>query len=249
MKEPLLGIIPARFESSRFPGKPLVDIQGMTMIERVVRRALQAKVFDVVLVATDDARIARAAEHAGGLAIMTESSIPNGTLRCHAALSEWESQTGQTARAVVNIQGDEPFVAQESLVELCKMIDRPGAAVATLGHNTRDESLIENPNRVKVVTDLRGRALYFSRLPIPSGQEGGILHQGLYAFTRGAFEAITLLHATPLEKRENLEQLRWLEHGWRIDVGLTPEPAPSVDTPEDLVRIEQMIALGQLELL
>lgn len=246
MKDPLIGIIPARFDSSRFPGKPLAKIHGETMISRVARQAVKAEVFDAVLVATDHAGIAAEAEQAGVQAILTNSDIPNGTLRCHAALGQWEASTGRTARAVVNIQGDEPFVDAESLRGLARLIDLPGAAVATLGHNTRDASSIHDPNRVKIVTDLKGRALYFSRLPIPFGEDGAVLHHGLYAFTRGAFEAITLLHPTPLEKRESLEQLRWLEHGWRIQVGMTAAPSPSVDTPEDIEYIEKLIAEGVL---
>lgn len=246
MREPLIGIIPARWASSRFPGKPLAMIHGQTMMARVVQRALAAEVFDDVLVATDHRDIAREAKRAGAAAIMTDSEIPNGTLRCHAALVQWEAETGKTARAILNIQGDEPFVDAESLRDLAQLIDLPGAAVATLGHNTRDARLIADPNRVKVVTDLKGKALYFSRMPIPAGEDGAILHHGLYAFTRGAFEAITLLHPTPLEKRESLEQLRWLEHGWRVQVGLTTSPSPSVDTPQDIENIEKLIALGAL---
>lgn len=246
MKEPLIGIIPARFDSSRFPGKPLAKIQGETMISRVARQALKAGVFDVVLVATDHEGIAAEAERAGVQAMLTDSDIPNGTLRCHAALAQWEKSSGQTARAVVNIQGDEPFVASDALRDLARLIDQPAAAVATLGHNSRDAARIHDPNRVKIVMDLKGRALYFSRLPVPFGEDGAVLHHGLYAFTRGAFEAITLLHPTPLEKRESLEQLRWLEHGWRIQVGMTAAPSPSVDTPEDIEYIEKLIAQGDL---
>lgn len=247
MREPLIGIIPARFDSSRFPGKPLAKIHGETMISRVARQATNAGVFDEVLVATDHSGIAEEAERAGVKAIMTDSDIPNGTLRCHAALRRWESSTGLIARAVVNIQGDEPFVDGDALRDLARLIDLPGAAVATLGHNTRDAHSIQDMNRVKIVMDIKGRALYFSRLPIPFGEDGAVLHHGLYAFTRGAFEAITLLRPTPLEKRESLEQLRWLEHGWRIQVGLTATPSPSVDTPEDIDYIEKLIGEGVLK--
>ena len=216
------------------------------MIQRVVEQAQAARAFDAVIVATDHEGIAHAAERAGALAKLTDPDIPNGTLRCHAALTQWEIQNDFTPRAIVNIQGDEPFVQPKALKQLCQLIDMPGAAVATLGHNVQDVERITDPNRVKVVVDLKGRALYFSRQPIPSGTEGAILHQGIYAFTRGAFEAITLLHPTPLEKRESLEQLRWLEHGWRIHVGITEAPSPSVDTPGDIVTIENLISKGVL---
>lgn len=246
MKDPLIGIIPSLYDSQRFPGKPLALIAGEPMIARVVRAAKAAAVFDDVLVATDHPDIAQAAEHAGATSIMTDAEIPNGTLRCHAALVQWEQHHEKTARAVVNVQGDEPFVQPGSLQTLARLVDLPGSAVATLGHNSRDLEAAKNPNRVKIVTDLKGRALYFSREAIPHGSDGFILHQGLYAFTRGAFEAITLLHATPLERRESLEQLRWLEHGWRIQVGITSAPAPAVDTPEDLRKIEEWITSGRL---
>lgn len=246
MKDPIVAIIPARYNSSRFPGKPLATIHGKSMIQRVVERAQAARAFDAVIVATDHEGIAHAAERAGALAKLTDPDIPNGTLRCHAALTQWEIQNDFTPRAIVNIQGDEPFVQPKALKQLCQLIDMPGAAVATLGHNVQDVERITDPNRVKVVVDLKGRALYFSRQPIPSGTEGAILHQGIYAFTRGAFEAITLLHPTPLEKRESLEQLRWLEHGWRIHVGITEAPSPSVDTPGDIVTIENLISKGVL---
>lgn len=240
MKFVTLAVIPARFGSTRFPGKPLADVHGIPMIVRVMQRAEASGAFQKVIVATDDARIAELVESHGGTAVMTAVDCPNGTFRCHEATLNWEAQVGESVDAVVNVQGDEPYVHPEQLNELVRLIQKPGAAVATLAKTMReDASGLHDPNRVKVVCDAKGRALYFSRSAIPNGSQGWNKHIGLYAFTRTALEAIIGLHPTPLETIERLEQLRWLEHGWRIDVGLTPHETPAIDTPEDLENLPQ----------
>ena len=238
MKRNVVAVIPARYGSTRFPGKPLPLVHGKPMVLRVLDQARLAGVFDAVLVATDDERIAQVVREHGGEVAMTAPNCPNGTFRCHEAVAVWEVSTGQTAEAVVNVQGDEPYVHPDQLRELVRLIQKPGAAVATLAKAmSADAPGLHDPNRVKVVCDNKGRALYFSRSAIPHGEGAWNKHVGLYAFTRTALEAIVELHPTPLEARERLEQLRWLESGWRIDVGLTPYETPSVDTPEDLAQI------------
>ncbi len=238
MSKSLLAIVPARFGSTRFPGKPLADVHGLPMVVRVMQRAQAADVFHEVLVATDDDRIAEVVARHGGQAVMTAPDCPNGTFRCFEALRNWERATGREAEAVVNVQGDEPYVHPEQLRDLARLIRKPGAAVATLAKAMPPEDRgLHDPNRVKVVCDGTGRALYFSRSAIPSGTGPWNKHIGLYAFTRTAIEALVELHPTPLEGRERLEQLRWLESGWRIDVGLTPYETPAVDTPDDLAHL------------
>ena len=235
----LVAVIPARIGSTRFPEKPLARIAGVPMITRVVERVRESGAFDHILVATDEERIANAARNAGADARMTDSDLANGTLRCHAALCQWEAEVGYEATWVVNVQGDEPFIHPEQLQKLAQLIRKAGTSIATLARpRFADDPERANANRVKVVCDLNGHALYFSRLPLSSG---------LYAFARGALEALTHLHPTALEKTERLEQLRWLEHGWRISVGRTTHPTHAVDTPEDLKALEERIARGEVD--
>ena len=241
----ILAVIPARHGSSRFPGKPLASVAGVPMIERVYQRVAQSDAQISVVVATDDKRIADTVRAFGGDVVMTSEDCANGTLRCHEAVEHLESQ-GQTFDAVLNIQGDEPFVHPEQIDQLADMLRTPDAAVVTLAKSMPDDPDIHSPHRVKVVRNMKGRALMFSRRPIPHGSGPWLQHVGLYGFTRTALEALVHLSPTPLEQREQLEQLRWLDHGWRIDVGTTTHLTPSVDTPEDLVAIEALIASGNL---
>ena len=167
----LVAVIPARIGSTRFPEKPLARIAGVPMIARVVERVRESGAFDHILVATDDERIANAARNAGADARMTDSDLANGTLRCHAALCQWEAEVGYEATWVVNVQGDEPFVHPEQLQKLAQLIRKAGTSIATLARpKSADDAERANANRVKVVCDLNGHALYFSRLPLPSGR-------------------------------------------------------------------------------
>ena len=170
---------------------------------------------------------------------------PNGTVRCHEAVVALEA-AGEQFDGVLNVQGDEPFVHPDQVAQLAEMLRKPDAAVVTLAKSMPADPEIHSPHRVKVVRDLAGRAQMFSRSPIPHGEGPWLQHIGLYGFTRTALEALVQLSPTPLEMREKLEQLRWLDHGWRIDVATTTHLTPSIDTPEDLAAIEGLIASGNL---
>lgn len=241
----ILAVIPARHGSSRFPGKPLAAVAGLPMIQRVYERVLSSGACDKVVVATDDERIAAVVRDFGGEVVMTSVDCANGTVRCHEAAERLEAG-GEQYDAVLNIQGDEPFVHPEQISQLTDLLRKPDAAVVTLAKSMPSDPEIQSPHRVKVIRNMKGRAMMFSRSPIPHGEGPWLQHVGLYGFTRTALEALVQLSPTPLEQRERLEQLRWLDHGWRIDVGTTTHLTPAVDTPEDLVAIERLIADGDL---
>ena len=241
----ILAVIPARHGSTRFPGKPLASVAGLPMIQRVYTRVAASGACDKVVVATDDERIASVVREFGGHVVMTSQDCPNGTMRCHEAVVALEAE-GAHVNAVLNIQGDEPFVHPEQITQLADMLRQPDAAVVTLAKSMPADPEIHSPHRVKVVRNLKGRAQMFSRSPIPHSDGPWLQHVGLYGFTRTALESLVQLSPTPLEQRERLEQLRWLDHGWRIDVGTTTHLTPAVDTPEDLVAIEQLIQAGDL---
>jgi len=241
----ILAVIPARHGSTRFPGKPLASVAGLPMIQRVYTRVAASGACDKVVVATDDERIASVVREFGGQVVMTSQDCPNGTMRCHEAVVALEAE-GAHVDAVLNIQGDEPFVHPEQITQLADMLRKPDAAVVTLARALAADPEIQSPHRVKVVRNLKGRAQMFSRSPLPHGNGPWLQHVGLYGFTRTALEALVQLSPTPLEQRERLEQLRWLDHGWRIDVGTTTHLTPAVDTPADLVAIEQLIQAGDL---
>lgn len=234
----IVGIIPSRYGASRFPGKPLADINGKPMVVRVVESALAAEVLDQVVVATDDERILQAVTDAGYSAVMTRGDHPSGTDRClEAAL-----QLKQAPDCIVNIQGDEPFVPTSSVQALVSML-RDGAELATLCTPLK-RSDIGNPNRVKVVRSKAGNALYFSRASIPFDRDGSTpencaLHVGLYGYALPALKRITAYPVGELESTEGLEQLRWLENDEAIRIAQVQEHSLSVDTPEDLQRLIQ----------
>ena len=237
----IVAIIPARFGSTRFPGKPLAIVGGVPMIERVVRRVKSANVVDRVVVATDDSRIKEVVEGFGGEVIMTRVECENGTIRCFDAMQ----QLNPVPDAVLNVQGDEPFVHPEQLKSLVDLIKKPNSSIATLAHPmTASDPGRENPNRIKVVTDKTGKALYFSRSPIPHTEGSWMQHVGLYAFTNSALSTVASLESCYLEERESLEQLRWLFAGMKIEVGETLKRTPAVDTPEDLAKIEELLGSG-----
>ncbi|HEY0839395.1 MAG TPA: 3-deoxy-manno-octulosonate cytidylyltransferase [Vulgatibacter sp.] len=234
-------VIPARFTSERLPGKPLAEIHGKPMIVRVLERARAARGVDSVVVATDDERIAAAVREAGGEAAMTPSDCPSGSDRCAFAAR----RLGELD-VVVNVQGDEPLLDPGAIEDLLGAFADPAVEMATLARALEPGEL-ENPNVVKVVRNLRGDALYFSRAAIPHRRDPVAeprAHVGIYAFRAEFLQAFTRLPPTPLERTEKLEQLRALEHGHAIRVLDTSYRSIGVDTPEDLERVRDLVAAG-----
>ena len=237
-----VGIIPARYASTRFPGKPLAMLGGKTVIQRVYEQA--AKVLDNVYVATDDERIFNAVAAFGGNAVMTSPNHKSGTDRVEEAVRK----TGKTFDVVINIQGDEPFIHESQITTVCTMI-------ATLGRPFTDKNTIndlENPNSPKIVCDNNGFAMYFSRSVIPYIRNtekhnwinnfNYLKHIGLYAYRSNVLEEITRLPQSSLEIAESLEQLRWLQNGYKIKVGITDTETIGIDTPEDLKKAEMFLS-------
>ena len=240
-----IGIIPARYASTRFPGKPLALLGGKTVIERVYSQA--SSVLDDCYVATDDERIFDAVTSFGGRAVMTSVAHRSGTDR----IAEAMEKIGDDHDVVVNIQGDEPFIRQEQITALCHCFDEAETQIATLGKPFGDIASVDNPNSPKIVVDNRGFALYFSRSVIPFvrgvvheewlGHYPFLKHLGLYAYRSEVLREITRLPQSSLEKAESLEQLRWLQNGYRIRVALTDMETVGIDTPEDLQRAEEFL--------
>lgn len=240
-----IGIIPARYASTRFPGKPLAVLGGKTVIQRVYEQA--SSVLEEAYVATDDERIFNAVEAFGGRAVMTRADHKSGTDR----IEEAAEKIGTDADVIINIQGDEPFIQKSQIETLMQLFEITETQIGTLGKrfDTIDAAL--NPNSPKIVTDLQGFALYFSRSVIPfvRGQEQAVWlekysflkHLGLYAYRREVLREVTRLPQSPLEIAESLEQLRWLENGFRIRVGITDVETVGIDTPEDLQRAEEFL--------
>ena len=239
----IIGIIPARYASTRFPGKPLVEIDGKTMNCRVIEQASACKSLSDVVVATDDERIFNHVQSLGTKVIMTSPDHPSCTDRC---LEAFES-SGLQAEAIINIQGDEPFVDPSQIDLLATLISRPEVEIGTLVKRISDQETLFNPNKVKVVFSPNGKAIYFSRHAIPFqksvaqnewlNQHAYFKHIGLYAYKVETLRNICRLEPSPLEKMESLEQLRWLEAGKSIFVAETDIETPAVDTPEDLKHI------------
>lgn len=240
------AVIPARYASTRFPGKPLAMLGGKTVIQRVYEQA--ASVLSEVYVATDDERILNAVEAFGGHAVMTRADHQSGTDRIEEAVEK----TGTQADVIINIQGDEPFIQPSQIKTLMALFDDPQTQIGTLGKRFDSMDAVSNPNSPKIVTDHRGFALYFSRSVIPfiRGIETDewlshypfLKHLGVYAYRREVLAEVTRLPQGQLEKAESLEQLRWLENGYRIRVGLTDVETVGIDTPADLERAEQFLA-------
>ncbi len=238
----IFAFIPARFQSSRFPGKPLAPIAGKPMIQHVWERAARCEAFTRVVVATDDQRIAACVEKFGGKAVMTDAAHRSGTDRiCEAAL-----KTGvRDEDIVVNIQGDQPLLEPTMITELIgPLLEDDTVPMSTLKWRMRDSSDIANTNHVKVVTDLNGFALYFSRHPIPFYRETDteeivFKHLGLYAYRMGFLVRYTRLPEGRLESAEKLEQLRALENGFKIKVTETSCNSTEVDVPEDIPKVEK----------
>ena len=244
-----IGIIPARYASTRFPGKPLAMLGGRTVIQRVYEQA--AAVLEEAYVATDDERIFKAVEEFGGRVVMTRQDHKSGTDR----IEEAAEKIGTQADVIINIQGDEPFIQKSQIETLKSLFENSETQIGTLGKKFESIEAATNPNSPKIVTDKNGFALYFSRSVIPyiRGKEQTewlqhfpfLKHLGLYAYRHDVLRQITQLPQSPLEMAESLEQLRWLENGYRIRVGLTDVETVGIDTPEDLRRAEEFIKCGR----
>jgi len=230
-----IAIIPARFNSTRLPGKPLKEIHGRTLIEHVYRRVELARGVDSILVATDDERIREEVERFGGDAVLTRTDHQSGTDRLAEAVEGLPDDL-----IVVNIQGDEPLIEPEVIDQALDAARMGDADVVTLMTPLTDAEAIQDPNRVKVVVDRNGFALYFSRSPIPSSGRC-FLHIGLYAYRAGFVKFFTTLEPTRLEQEERLEQLRILEHGFKIRVVEVKSESWGIDTPADLEEFEKLL--------
>jgi len=239
----ILGVIPARFASSRFPGKALASLAGKPMVQHVWERARQSRYLDEVVVATDDERIAAAVHHFGGRVRMTQPDHPTGTDRLA------EVASAENAAIYVNIQGDEPLIDPDAVdAAILSVHGDENVSMGTLKKRIVDPTDIVNTNVVKVVTNLLNDAIYFSRCPIPYERDGRgspiyFKHVGLYVYRREFLLHYPDLSVGPLEQAERLEQLRALENGYRIRVVDTEYESLGVDTPEDLDRVQQLFAI------
>ena len=240
-----IGIIPARYASTRFPGKPLALLGGKPVIQHVSEKV--SAVLEEAYVATDDERIFNAVEAFGGQVVMTRTDHKSGTDRIEEAIEkiggEWD--------VVVNVQGDEPFVAKNQLDTICHCFDDPTTQIATLGKPFESMEAVQNPNSPKIVVDNMGFAMYFSRSVIPyvRGKEMSswlthypfLKHLGIYAYRKDVLRQVTQLPQSSLEIAESLEQLRWLQNGFKIKVGTTDVETVGIDTPQDLERAEEFL--------
>ena len=240
-----IGIIPARYASTRFPGKPLALLGGKPVIQHVYEKV--AAVLETAYVATDDERIYDAVKSFGGQVVMTRTDHKSGTDRIEEAIEkiggEWD--------VVVNVQGDEPFVAKSQLDTICHCFDDPTTQIATLGKPFESMEAVQNPNSPKIVVDNMGFAMYFSRSVIPyvRGKEESswlthypfLKHLGIYAYRKDVLRQVTQLPQSSLEIAESLEQLRWLQNGFKIKVGTTDVETVGIDTPQDLERAEEFL--------
>lgn len=243
----ILAIIPARYASTRLPGKPLAEIGGKPMIELVYRRVKSCTAISQVLVATDDQRIAEAVQDFGGAAILTSTTCITGTDRCAEALLQLKGNWD----LVLNVQGDEPFIRPEQLHQLIDCMLASDADAGTLVKKITEEKDLQNPNVVKAVISSKGKALYFSRSAVPFVRQTGHLpwtkqadfyrHLGIYAFRAEKLPMLASLPPGTLEQAESLEQLRWLEAGYSIQTAITEYDAAGIDTPEDLERARQLL--------
>lgn len=239
----IVGIIPARYASTRFPGKPLVEIAGKTMIQRVYEQAKKCSSLSEVVVATDDSRIEKTVTDFGGKVCMTEPSHPSGTDRC----AEVVRKLSLKCDAVINIQGDEPFIDPKQIELVCDCFNDQRTELATLIKKITSDEVLFNVNSPKVIVDADQFAIYFSRHPIPYlrgidqknwlNQHTYFQHIGIYGYRRDILDKITHLPQSLLEKAESLEQLRWIEHGYKIKTAITTGETIAIDTPDDLKKI------------
>ncbi len=237
----ITGIIPARFGSSRFPGKPLVEIAGKSMIIRVYEQANKVKLLTNVIVATDDSRIYDEVLENNGQAIMTSEEHRNGTERCQEVAQTIESDY------FINIQGDEPYISPEAITSLCKILDGE-VQLGTLVKRIQNSEQLDDPTTMKVLINQYFEAIYFSRQCIPYVRDfpkdqwlskyNFFKHIGIYAYRADVLNEIVQLDTTPLETAESLEQLRWIENGYKIKLAETQHESISVDTPEDLEKLK-----------
>ncbi len=235
----VVAVIPARYASTRLPGKPLLASTGIPLIGHVIDAARRCDALGRVIVATDDTRIADAVARHGGESMMTRPDHPSGTDRVAEV-----ARAIPEARIIVNLQGDEPEISPSALARVVALLDADAEApMATLATPITDEAIFRDPSCVKVVLSRSGRALYFSRSPVPchrdgraSGEPWGLLHLGLYAYRREFLLGLAAMPPSPLEQSEKLEQLRVLEAGWPIAVGVVEEKSVGIDTPEDYRR-------------
>jgi len=241
----ILGVIPARYGSSRFPGKPLADILGKPMIQRVYEQAMECLLLDHLIVATDDERIAGCIRSFNGNVMMTPETLNSGTERCNAVIENFQAKA--EFDVVINIQGDEPFIDPQQISQLAGCFLSEEVVIGTLVKKITQQDDLINPHIVKVVFDKNNKALYFSRQPIPylRGTEytdwlnttNYYKHIGIYGYRTGVLKSITHLPVSPLEKAESLEQLRWLENGYPVHVKETDYESIAIDTPGDLLKI------------
>lgn len=248
----ILGIIPARYASTRFPAKVLVDIKGKTMIRRVYEQVIQANLLTDLYVATDHEAIAKEVESFGGKVVFTADNHPSGTDRCYEALQKIATLSGKKYDYAINIQGDEPFIRPEQINLLAQsLLDSQGKAeLATMILEAKNAEDLENNSEVFVTFNTNWEALYFSRFPIPFQQKVPkdkwlahhpyYKHLGMYAYRSDVLAKITQLSVSSLEKCESLEQLRWLENGFRIKLVLTEQDSYCIDTPEDLAKVLEL---------
>jgi len=237
--ETAIAIIPARFQSTRLPGKPVIEIEGKTLIEHVYRRVQSAESVERILVATDDERIAAAVRRFGGEVVMTRADHQSGTDRLAEAAAHLPADA-----IVVNVQGDEPLMEPDAIDRAVAAARHRDASIVTLMTPLSDPAAVADPNRVKVVVDRNGFALYFSRSIIPNGGPASgttFLHLGLYVYRVEFLKQFTKLDRTPLEAAERLEQLRAIEHGFRIRVVEVESESWGIDTPADLERFKAVM--------
>lgn len=236
----ILGIIPARYGSTRFEGKPLALINGKMMIQRVYEQACKADRLSEVVVATDDERIYNAVLGFGGKAVMTSTNHKSGTDRCREVVDK----VGAGFEAVINIQGDEPYINPLQINQIAELISDKDTPIASLCKPVHDAEELASPNAVKVVFDKNGKALYFSRFAIPylrnKVDRTFYKHIGIYAYKTLTLREISALPQSGLELAESLEQLRWLENGYTVRMGVTEFESFSVDVPEDITKIESV---------
>ncbi len=242
----ILGIIPARYNSSRFPGKPLIDLKGKTVIQRVYEGAKKSTLLMDLIVATDDDRIAQKVDRFGGKVALTSTHHPTGTDRC----AEVVRNLTEKYDVVINIQGDEPLVDARQLDQLLTVFQNQNVQIATLASRKIGMDELLNPNRIKLVVNKNNQALYFSRSPIPNFAQAKdeplniypyLRHIGLYAYRSDVLLQLSQLNPTPLEQIESLEQLRWLYNGFQIQVVETEIETPNIDVPADVDAVLNLL--------